>query len=411
MMAHRWAAITVAGEPLEVSADAVTVDGQRVTATYAEALEWADALGAELPTPAVLDARWQQADLQNLPHTQPLHRGSNDPILHNVAIDRDIAEHRERCGEDPRIVGNVGKHWVASRSGGYPLYGWHVPAGELSWRGIKTHPADSGETAARVLQPYSPNAHGADHKDYSMTVVLCRRPKASQPPDTIPSPREPWQDPGLSRGERALAWSQAEKADGVCERTHLFRIQQYLDGCERWDAKLGRHVKLGLKCSRRKVWNWCAASACFADRESLLPGEEPFLPWVCSGLELERWAMAHGVWHPAHEVRSRDYEPNPGDVVILGRGAAGSWERHVCRWVERRDHAYLALGGNEHDEWRLTQRAVDAVNLQGVIAYPDVEPSFDLQGSLFEASRRILRDGDDPMAVVQRLIDQGVELT
>jgi len=408
-MMHSWTAITVAGEPWEVSADAVTVEGQRVTVTYHEALGWADRLGGQLPTAAIVDARYEQADLWNEPHTQNLGAGDNDAALHSELIDLDIDEHIVDEGKPPRIVGNVGKHWVEAERGGFPLYGWHVAdwckddAGVPRWKGIKCHAPASESCHALVLQPYSPNAHpGGNHKDYSSTLILCRRPGVSEPPDTIPGVRELWQDPCLSRGERALEWSRSEMADGVTERSNIHRINQYLDGC------LRKGKRLGLVARPSRVPNWCAASACFGDRESCLPDEQPFLPWVCSGLELQSWAKAHGVWVPGSAVASGAHCPSPGDVVILGRGTPGGWQRHVCRWIAQDGAAYSAIGGNELDGWRVTQRGLDADNLLGVISVPDtrdLSPRYDLTADLERRANDLRRNGDDPMATVAALID------
>ena len=395
---HNWAIITVSGEPWEVSADAVMVEGQRITVTYHEALGWAECFGGRLPTAAMVDARWQAADLKNDPHTQNLGNGENDAARHSAAIDADVA----RFGQ-PAIVGNVGKHWVEAERGGFPLYGWHVDTPDASWRGIKLHPSASGETTAKVIQPYSPGAHpGGNHKDYSSTLILARRPGIPQPADTIPCIREPWQDPALSRGQRAVEWSRSEMADGVTERSNLHRINQYLDGC------LRKGQRFGLVARPSSVPNWCAASACFGDRESCLPDEQPFLPWVCSGLELQSWAEAHGVWVPGADVASGKYDPSPGDVVILGRGETGGWERHVCRWICRDGAAYSAIGGNEQDGWRVTRRVLDASNLLGIIAVPDTRDlsfGYDLTADLERRANELFKNGDDPMSRVQALID------
>ena len=218
---HSWVLIKVddgngAEVPILVSRDAVKVDGVRRRLTYAEAEVMAYQLGGRLISCAELDARYEQADLKNKPHTQKLHKGEDDSELHSRLIDGDIEAH----GSCPNIVGCAGKHWVqrepGSPDGQAPLYGWHVDSHHKSWLGIKLHGAHSGETLARVIQPYSPTAHSVQdpatkqwrpdgHSDYSMTGVFAcddvglervTKPEpvdvvelvSDAPPDTLPAP-------------------------------------------------------------------------------------------------------------------------------------------------------------------------------------------------------------------------------
>ena len=411
---HNWAIITVSGEPWEVSADVPKVNGVRITPTMGEALAVAKAEGAELAPPHVLDARWREADLKNRIHVQDLAHGQDDEVLQSERIDEDIAAFTAEHGRPPRIVGNVCKSWTRRRAsdGIDELYGLFVPAINVVYRGgrywgegLPVYRSESDETDAYIVQRSRDSSH-REHHDYYTGVILGRRLGIPQPADTIPCAREPWQDPGLSRGQRAVEWSRSEMADGVSERSNIHRINQYLDGC------LRKGERLGLVARPSRVPNWCAASACFGDRESCLPDEQPFLPWVGSGFELEGWAEAHGVWVLGADVASGKYDPSPGDVVILKRGdpdnPADAWKRHVCRWICRDGAAYSAIGGNERDGWHVTQRALDAANLLGIITVPDtrdLSADYDLTADLERRANDLLRNGDDPMAIVQALID------
>ena len=407
---HNWTTITVAGQTGLVSSDVPKVNGVRVTPTLSEALAIAKAEGAELAPPHVLDARWREADLKNRIHVQDLAHGQDDAALQSERIDQDVADFTAEHGRPPRIVGNACKSWTRRREsdGIDELYGLFVPAINVTYRGgrywgegLPVYRSESDETDAYIVQRSRDSSH-REHHDYYTGLILWKPDGIPQPADTIPCLREPWQDPALSRGQRAVEWSRSEMADGVTERSNIHRINQYLDGC------LRKGKRLGLVARPSSVPNWCAASACFGDRESCLPDEQPFLPWVCSGLELQSWAEAHGVWVPGADVASGKYDPSPGDVVILGRGETGGWERHVCRWICRDGAAYSAIGGNEQDGWRVTQRALDASNLLGIIAVPDTRDlsfGYDLTADLERRANELFKSGDDPMSEVQALID------
>lgn len=177
MTDHTWDLISIGGEAVEVSCDALKVDGVRRTFTWLEAEAMARELGAELPTPEVLDARWAARRWHITPYPGPV--ATKTAEEHSAEIDAGLAI----LGYDGTgIVGNVGKHWCRSEGPGqFPLYGWHLDGTAPTWRGIKLHPTRSG-IAARVIQPYAPTAHpGGTHRDYSMTLVLVRRAPGSPP--------------------------------------------------------------------------------------------------------------------------------------------------------------------------------------------------------------------------------------
>jgi len=155
--------------------DALKVGGVRVTVRPTEAQQAADLLGAVLPTPLLLDALYEQADIHIPPKTGPHDHSMDDwdvCIRHSARVDAAIAG---RVG----TVCPVGKHWVAhylmteSRA---VLYGWPVPAAEVHhaggravWEGIGLYTAECG--SGHVIQQPSA-AHTHRHRDYSMTLVL-----------------------------------------------------------------------------------------------------------------------------------------------------------------------------------------------------------------------------------------------
>src|SRR5690606_25807727 len=107
-------------------ADALKLDGVRAAFTAREAQEVADELGVFLPTPKLLDLRFQQATVKDDP--SPKYR----PGGVGMASAEAIAEHSTRVEQTigkPGIVANVGKHWVLHESASprrAALYGWHV---------------------------------------------------------------------------------------------------------------------------------------------------------------------------------------------------------------------------------------------------------------------------------------------
>lgn len=155
-----------------VFGDALKIEGVREVFSAAEAQEAADLIGAVLPTPKLLDLRYQQADVKLAPKPKYYPGGmgmdARDAIVeHSRRVDAELGG---RAG----LVADVGKHWVLHskvRPGKSVLYGWHVPYEEQQqWRGIKVYPSVTGE-AGHVIQLPS-DAHDEHHRDYSMTLVL-----------------------------------------------------------------------------------------------------------------------------------------------------------------------------------------------------------------------------------------------
>lgn len=162
---HEWAHVRPG---LEMSRDAVIVDGVRQTFTPTQARELAAKLGGRLPTPEELDARYAAAMLHNDPQPGPI--VSTTALQHSAAVERSIP------ADYSGIVGNVGKHWVSGvvlPSGARPLYGWHVTTTGASWRGIPVWPSVSLPGVKVIQRPWD-SSHNDSHKDYSMTLVIAR---------------------------------------------------------------------------------------------------------------------------------------------------------------------------------------------------------------------------------------------
>ena len=375
---HEWASIEVDGVVIQVSVDAVRIDGHRKTFTRNEAMAQAAEMGGELLTTAETDARWEQAAIKNPPHTQNLGAGENDAEKHSKAIDADVSA--AAAEGITGIVGNPGKVWVKAEPSGDPLYGWFCDTSDATWRGIKLHPSASSNTTAKVIQPYSPTAHpGGTHKDYSMTLIMKKLP-ASGDDVTNSEPGEPplWQDSSFTLGERCTAWLGDMSTRGVAEipgAEHSPLILSYSEHCRRG----GRY--LGIGPDLKDIWEgksfalklgrdedaWCATTASECMRSSLLPGEAPPHGLRVSVREIVEDARAAGT------LREHGYDPTPGDLAILGRlgksplrGGPG----HVRRILSVTGRDYFAGGGNESNKLTFATHSLDEPTLEAFVAYP-----------------------------------------
>lgn len=375
---HEWASIEVDGETIEVSVDAVRTDCHRTTYTRNEALAKAAEMGGELLTTAETDARWEQSAIKNPPHTQNLGAGENDAVKHSKAIDADVA-----AAGLYGIVGNPGKVWVKAEPSGDPLYGWFVYSEANSWRGIKLHPSSSGNTAAKVIQPYSPRSHaGGEHKDYSMTLIM-KRKQSDDVPDTDRAPVL-WQDPTFSLGVRCCAWLGDKFPDQLKEIPGPEHNQTILDFSKRC-RRGGLYV--GINQDGEDVWtgnghavrlttdeqHWCATTASSCLAESLLPGDTPPHGPRVAVHEIVSDARAAGTLR----LVGSGYVPNPGDLAILDRVKGESPLRngrgHVRRIISVTGRSYFAAGGNESNRLQFATHSLDEPKLVAFVAYPQMD--------------------------------------
>lgn len=132
-----------------------------------EAAELARTLGFELPSPALVDAIWRQADLKLLPMTR----------WPNVVSEATLADQQKRIsnaiGNRPySLLGGAYKDIV--QVGGYPqLYGWHVEDGK-EVAGVPLHkPITAGP--GKIIQGPSGHAHDMNWKDYSQGLRLVKK--------------------------------------------------------------------------------------------------------------------------------------------------------------------------------------------------------------------------------------------
>ncbi len=176
----------------------------------------------------------------------------------------------------------------------------------------------------------------------------------------------PWQDDGLSLGERAVMWSLGEMTRGKLETAGVNsgpRIADYFAPAMR--IVNGQERSLGISSG-----NWCAVGACAAERAALMADEKATFPYRASGIELQRDAAGLGLWRPVELLRGGKWSPAVGDLVILKRGTG--WERHVCRVKRPVDGygAYQTVDANHGDRWALVDRNIHATELLGFCEMP-----------------------------------------
>lgn len=136
-----------------------------VSAGQAEAM--AKAAGGELPSPALVDAIWRQADFKIVPPV----RAQN--IVSAAVFADQKARIQNLIGDKPfTLLGGTYKDIV--QLGGKPqLYGWHVEDGK-SVAGVPLHsPFTPGP--GKIIQGPSGGAHNTSFIDYSQGVRLVRR--------------------------------------------------------------------------------------------------------------------------------------------------------------------------------------------------------------------------------------------
>lgn len=155
---YDWVPLDVDRLRLWVFADALKVDGVRVSVTAQEAQQVADLVGGVLPTPRIEDLIWQRAAVRIPPFPGDVTRRT--AAQHSADIDRAIAGR-------PGMVATVGKSWCLSNKLSSAVamnYGWH---------GGSTGPSVS-LPGVRVWQTPG-TRHNPRHRDYSQTLRLCRR--------------------------------------------------------------------------------------------------------------------------------------------------------------------------------------------------------------------------------------------
>lgn len=184
---HSWCPLRFDTElgPLvvQVSCDALAMDGERVNVDAATLFELGEILGAMPLTPKLVDEIAIRADHRLAPQPEfPVRDSPEAQADHSARVDAELERAGARRGD---LVANVGKDWVlvsrvlsrqARQEGRAANYGWLVGADELQggkWRGIPTEPTVS-RASLRALQGVG-TRHNVHHSDYSQTARFAHR--------------------------------------------------------------------------------------------------------------------------------------------------------------------------------------------------------------------------------------------
>jgi len=132
-----------------------------------EAADLAKSLGMQLPTPALVDAIWRQADLKLLPMPR------NNVVSQAVFDDQARKIQEQIAGRSFTLLGGAFKDIVVGSDKFPQLYGWHVEDGKTVAGIPLLKPITPG--AGKIIQPLSGHAHGLFFKDYSQGLRLVKR--------------------------------------------------------------------------------------------------------------------------------------------------------------------------------------------------------------------------------------------
>lgn len=177
-----WGTLPVAGGghsiELLFARDAMKIDGVRVNASATLQQQLADALGALLPTPKIMDLAWLARSATVLPVTMPVSSTSAAMVSASQQLDR------ERANVDTSGIVVQQKTWAIGNSllthaGRAMNYGFPVVPNQpgAKWNGIATEACVSFPTRpdlGRVIQGQG-WAHDPSHLDYSQVVWLVHR--------------------------------------------------------------------------------------------------------------------------------------------------------------------------------------------------------------------------------------------
>lgn len=181
--AIRWADVPAAAgghtATFRVFADALSIDGVRVSVSARTAQGVADLLSCSLLTAKLADLAWTTRTVTLLP--LPANVVTQTDAAQSAALAAALAKAlAAQAGSSAVLVQTVGKHWIIdndttgkrAKDGSLAAcnYGWHFPGSTFdgkAWEPAVTLPY-------RVIQGRG-WAHGVDHVDYSQTCVLVSR--------------------------------------------------------------------------------------------------------------------------------------------------------------------------------------------------------------------------------------------
>jgi len=384
---------------LNVSSDALMLDGVRVNVTMTTMQKIVDVLGHAFPTSKISDLIRQHADAligacTQTPDAKMAY--TSRMIQHSRAVDAKLAG-------NSGLACTIGKDWVLSNKlvnapDKSANYGWHDPAAKYTSPG-----------GLKLWQNLG-LAHDRWHVDYSQVVRLISRncllngeprdlmellqdPKLSKllsyegPLQLTRMPGVPIYKPltpspavaGGTLGERCVAWclqhvGEQETPPGSNDSP---LIRSWLAPCARGYGD--KRVVLGIS-----KMNWCSSFQCAAVRACLRPGEKQPHDYRAGVVELvedtyngqDGLMPFAGRYVPIELTRNGEFWPSVGDLVIWDRSDPSkpetAWYRHVNRVVKftASEGTFQTVGGNEGQRVMVSEHHVSSAKLLGWIHYP-----------------------------------------
>ncbi len=173
-----WTTFTVAGRiGLTVTGDSVKLAGVRINVSAQVQQQLADAFGAMLPTPKIMDLMWLARAATITPVVMPISSSTAAMVQASAGIDAQIKTAGSPAGilvsQKTWCIGNS----LAAHPGKAMNYGFFcIPDSGTSWRGIATEACVSivAPAQGRVIQGQG-WAHDIRHEDYSQCCWLVSR--------------------------------------------------------------------------------------------------------------------------------------------------------------------------------------------------------------------------------------------
>lgn len=202
-------------------------------------------------------------------------------------------------------------------------------------------------------------------KDTVVPYVVSTYGKGMKEPGFTP-------DYNLSLPERCLQLCKYEMDRGVRGNplgSHKSpSIADYFSGAIRLTEGRYKGKNLGIAAA-----NWCAACQGWVEAKCRLPNEKEVIPWTYSGAEIRSYARSKDTWLPADSMVGKDLRTviRPGDICIMQRGTG--WTTHTARVLEVQHDSFKTIGGNEGDQWKITNRSLvkhTSRPVLGFVIYP-----------------------------------------
>lgn len=185
-----------------------------------------------------------------------------------------------------------------------------------------------------------------------------------------------WKNPGLSLGERCVAFAENEMKYGVKEdKPGSFtsvRIREYFSICTR--IINGKETPIGKTFT---AGNWCAAAVSFSLYNSLLADETPPHGYRLGVVEIVYDLQKNKKYRSLAEVKLGTYKPKIGDPVIFDRSNPKdpntTWWRHIGLVYSVSDAGFECISGNSvGGKWAVSKHSFYDNKLLGFGDYPSL---------------------------------------